>query len=221
MEFLLAFLLGIMAFVTPCILPMMPIYVAYFAGGGERSAGKTLRNALGFVLGFSIVYMALGAFVGLIGQLLIQYRTVTDLVLGAIVILFGLNYMGVLKLPFFGGISAGKRGTDLTFFSSVLFGIVFSIPGISCASGTLFSALSLTPHDSGVLMSVLKLLAYSLGMGIPILLSALLIDQLKRTFAFIKRNFKTINMISGALMILMGILMMTGLMGRYMSLFSA
>ena len=105
--------------------------------------------------------------------------------------------------------------------SSLLSSIAWIIScRLSCASGTLFSALSLTPHDSGVLMSVLKLLAYSLGLGIPIILSALLIDQLKRTFAFIKRNFKTINMISGALMILMGILMMTGLMTKFVALLS-
>lgn len=220
MEYLIAFLLGVMAFVTPCVLPMMPIYVAYFAGGGERTVGKTLKNALGFVLGFSIVYMALGAFFGLMGQLLIAYSTVTDIVLGVIIVIFGLNYMGLFKIPFFGGMRAGGNGKDLSFFSSVLFGLAFSIPGISCASGTLFGALSMTPHDGFLITSVLKLLAYSLGMGIPIILCALLIDQLKGAFAFIKRNYKTVNMISGALMVIVGLLMITGFMGKYMSLFS-
>ena len=220
MDYLFSFLAGIIAFVSPCILPMLPIYVVYFAGGEEKTTGKTLRNALGFVIGFSIVYIALGAFSGLMGQLLSTYRTITDIVMGAVVVVFGLNYMGVLKLPFFGGLGAAKSGRDMGFFSAIVFGLIFSIPGLSCAAPTLGTAITLAAQNGTMLKGILMLLTYSLGLGLPIVISALLIDKLKGAFSFIKRHYKTVNMVSGILLVIVGILMMTGLMNSYLGLFN-
>lgn len=220
MDYLFSFLAGIIAFVSPCILPMLPIYVAYFAGGTEGTTGKTVRNAAGFVLGFSVVYIALGAFSGLMGQLLYTYRTVTDIVMGAVVVLFGLNYMGIIKLPFFGGMGAAKSQRDMGFFSAVVFGLIFSIPGLSCAAPTLGTAITLAAQNGTMLKGILMLLAYSLGLGLPIVISAVLIEKLKGAFQFIKRHYKVINMVSGILLIIVGILMMTGLMNSYLALFN-
>ena len=220
MDYIFSFLAGVIAFVSPCILPMLPIYVAYFAGDSQQTTGKTLRNALGFVLGFALVYVALGALSGLMGQLLNTYRTVTDIVLGAIVVVFGLNYMGVLKLPFFGGLGAAKKDRDMGFFSAILFGLIFSIPGLSCAAPTLGTALTLAAQEGTMFKGVLMLLVYSLGLGLPIVISAVLIDKLKGAFNFIKRHYKVINWISGILLLIVGILMMTGMLNRYLSLFN-
>ena len=96
MQYLISFLEGIITFISPCLLPMLPIYISYFAGGGERSTKRTLSGVSGFVLGFTLVFMALGALAGSLGKLLITYSTWVNIICGLIVIVFGLNYMGVL-----------------------------------------------------------------------------------------------------------------------------
>ena len=104
------------------------------------------------------------------------------------------------------------------FFSAMLFGIVFSVGWTPCVGAFLGSALALASQQGSALVGVLMLLCYSLGLGIPFLVSALLIDKLKDTFNFIKKNYKVINIISGCLLIVIGILMMTGLLTRFMTL---
>ena len=104
MQYIISFLEGIITFLSPCLLPMLPIYISYFAGGGERSNKKTLKTAFGFVLGFTIVFVALGALAGTLGSFLTKYQTVVNIISGLIVIVFGLNYMGVLHLNFFKGV---------------------------------------------------------------------------------------------------------------------
>ena len=101
MHYLISFIEGIITFVSPCLLPMLPVYLTYFAGGGERSTTKTLTGALGFVLGFTAVFTAMGALAGTIGGFLKQYEVILNIILGLIVIIFGLNYIGVFKLKIF------------------------------------------------------------------------------------------------------------------------
>ena len=101
LQYLIAFLEGIITFISPCLLPMLPVYASYFAGGGERSRRKTFFGALGFVLGFTVVFVALGALAGTLGGFLKKYQVAVNIVTGAIVILFGLNFVGVLKLNLF------------------------------------------------------------------------------------------------------------------------
>lgn len=196
---------------------MLPIYVSYFAGGGERTTKKTLSNALGFVLGFTLVFVALGALAGTVGSFLTKYQSVVNIVTGLIVIIFGLNFLGILKLNLFKGMSGSAKTKDLGFFSSALFGIVFSIGWTPCVGAFLGSALMLASQQGKVLTGVIMLLAYSLGLGIPFVISAVLIDKLKSAFNFIKKNYKIINIISGSLLILLGVLMMTGLLGKFLS----
>jgi len=196
---------------------MLPIYVSYFAGGGERTTKKTLSNALGFVLGFTLVFVALGALAGTVGSFLTKYQSVVNIVTGLIVIIFGLNFLGILKLNLFKGMSSSAKTKDLGFFSSTLFGIVFSIGWTPCVGAFLGSALMLASQQGKVLTGVIMLLAYSLGLGIPFIISAVLIDKLKSAFNFIKKNYKIINIVSGSLLILLGVLMMTGLLGKFLS----
>ena len=100
MQYLISFLEGIITFISPCLLPMLPVYISYFAGGGERTGKKTLINALGFVLGFTAVFVAMGALAGTLGSFLRRYQTWVNIIGGMIVIVFGLNYLGVLKLKY-------------------------------------------------------------------------------------------------------------------------
>ena len=214
MQYFITFLEGIITFISPCLLPMLPIYVSYFAGGNERSMKRTLKNAFGFVAGFTAVFVAMGALAGAVGSLLTQYRTMVNIVTGLIVIFFGLNFLGVFKLNLFRGMQGNRREKNFNFFSSFLFGVVFSIAWTPCVGVVLGSALSLASQQGHLLDGSLMLLVYSLGLGIPFVLSAVLIDKLKSTFNFIKRNYKIINLISGSLLILVGILMMSGLLNK-------
>lgn len=220
MQYLISFLEGIITFISPCLLPMLPIYVTYFAGGGERSTGKTLRNAAGFVLGFTLVFTAMGALAGTLGSFLTAHQTALNLLSGLIVILFGLNYLGVLRINLFRGTSRSMENRDLGFFSSLLFGVVFSLGWTPCVGAFLGSALLLASQQGHVLQGILMLLAYSLGLGIPFVVSAVLIDQLKSSFNWIKCHYRAINIICGCLLIVIGILMATGLLGRLLTLLS-
>lgn len=218
MQYVILFLEGIITFISPCLLPMLPVYISYFAGGEQVSSGKTLKNALGFVLGFTTVFVLMGAFAGTVGMVLQKYKTVLNIVTGAVVVFFGLNYMGLFKLNLFRGIGASMGERPLGFFSAFAFGLVFSIGWTPCVGAFLGSALMIASQQGTVLKGILLLLVYSLGLGIPFVLSALLIDKLKGAFSFVKRHYKVINLISGILLVAVGVLMMTGLLGKYIAL---
>lgn len=210
MQYIIAFLEGMITFISPCLLPLLPIYVSYFAGGGERTTGKTLKNALGFVTGFTVVFVTLGALAGTLGSFLSEHQTIVNIVSGLIVVFFGLNFLGVFKLNIFKGSHRSLRTENMGFFSSLLFGVVFSVGWTPCVGAFLGSALMLAAQSAHVAEGMLMLLAYSLGLAIPFILSAVLIDYLKSAFNWIKKNYKVINIVSGSLLVLIGILMASG-----------
>ena len=218
MQYVIAFLEGIITFISPCLLPMLPVYISYFVGGGERTTGKTLRGALGFTTGFTAVFVMLGALAGTVGSFLREYQVAVNVVSGLIVIFFGLNFLGVFKLNLFRGIRFDVNTDNMGFFSALLFGMVFSIGWTPCVGAFLGSALMLASQQGHVVEGMLMLLAYSLGLGIPFVLSAVLIDYLKSAFNWIKSNYRIINAVSGILLVLVGILMATGTMGRLLGL---
>ena len=220
MQYVIAFLEGIITFISPCLLPMLPIYISYFAGGGERSTGKTLKGALGFVTGFTVVFVMLGALAGTVGSFLREYQTVVNIISGAIVIIFGLNFLGVFRISLFKGSHRSVQTDNMGFFSAMLFGVIFSIGWTPCVGAFLGSALMLASQQAHAGEGMLMLLAYSLGLGIPFVLSAVLIDYLKSAFNWIKRNYKIINIISGSLLVLIGVFMATGTFGQLLSLLS-
>jgi len=220
MQYVISFLEGVVTFISPCLLPMLPIYISYFAGGGERNVKKTLSGALGFVTGFTIVFVALGALAGTLGSLLKEYQTAVNIVSGLIVIFFGLNFLGVFKLNLFKGSNHKVNTKNMGFFSAMLFGIIFSVSWTPCVGAFLGSALMLASQQGHVGEGVVMLLVYSLGLGIPFVLSAVLIDYLKSAFNWIKKHYKIINIVCGVLLILVGVLMATGLIGRMFTLLS-
>ncbi|MDX9872358.1 MAG: cytochrome c biogenesis protein CcdA [Clostridia bacterium] len=218
MQYLLLFLEGIITFISPCLLPMLPIYISYFAAG-ETDKSKTLTNSLGFVLGFTLIFVILGAFMGSLGELLREYATLLNIVTGVIVIIFGLNFLGILNIGLLNHVSNNRREVkNPGFLSSLLFGLVFSIGWTPCVGAFLGSALFMASLSGSWLKGVTMLLAFSLGLGIPFVASALLIDRLKSTFDWIKKNYRVINAVSGVLLIVIGILMATGQMGYLLSL---
>lgn len=218
MQYLISFLEGIITFISPCLLPMLPIYISYFAGGGERDMRRTLKCAFGFILGFTLVFMAMGALAGTFGSFVMRYQTAVNVICGLIVVLFGLYYLGILKINLFRGKKRSVDVNNLNFLSSMVFGLVFSIGWTPCVGAFLGSALLMASTQGQVLTGMLMLLAYSMGLGIPFLISAVLIDQLKTTFDWIKQNYRLINGICGGFLILVGVMMATGTLGKMLAL---
>lgn len=219
MQYFILFLEGIITFISPCLLPMLPIYISYFAGDGEKNTRRVVKNALAFILGFTIVFIMMGALAGTFGRLLSEYKTAVNIVTGLIVIFFGLNYLGVFRLNIFKGAKA-RKSDNLGFFSSLLFGVVFSVGWTPCVGAFLGSALMIAASEGGTVKGIIMLLLYSLGLGIPFFISAILIDRLKGAFTLIKKNYRAIGIISGAFLVVIGVLMATGMFGRFLGLLS-
>ena len=116
---------------------MLPIYLSYFAGGGEHSTRKTLTGALGFVTGFTVVFVLMGALAGTVGGFLQQYQTAVNVVSGLIVIFFGLNFLGIIKLTLFKGTNHAVRADNMNFFSALVFGVIFSVGWTPCVGAFL------------------------------------------------------------------------------------
>lgn len=221
MQFAISFLEGIITFISPCLLPLLPIYISYFAGGqGNPDNIKTLKNAIGFVLGFTIVFTLMGAFAGTLGSFLKEYQIAVNIVSGIVVIIFGLNFLGFLRISLFKGMRTNRLEKELGFLSSFVFGMVFSIGWTPCVGAFLGSALMLASQQGSASTGILMLLCYSLGLGIPFIISAIIIDKLKNTFDFIKKHYHIITQLSGILLIVVGVMMMTGTMGFLLSMFS-
>ena len=217
MQYIITFLEGIISFISPCMLPMLPLYISYFAGNADKRHHVLLR-ALAFMLGFTAVFTALGLFAETLGSLLLKYQTAVNIAGGLVVILFGLSYLEVFQLPFFKGM---KSGPDIrSMFSAFLFGMIYSVSLTPCVGAFLGSALMLASTSGGAAKGAMLLLAYSLGLGVPFLLSAVLIDRLNSAFTWIKQHYTVINRICGGFLIIVGIFMMLGWLNTIMAIFS-
>ena len=216
MQYIITFLEGIISFISPCMLPMLPIYVSYFAGGADKKE-HVLKRAICFVLGFTAVFSLLGLFAGTLGAFLAKYQTAVNIVTGGAVIIFGLSYLEVLNLPFFKGMGSFKK-TDGAF-GAFLFGIIYSVSLTPCVGAFLGSALMLASGSGTALQGLTLLLTYSLGLGIPFVFSAVLLDQLGGAFGFIKKHYGVINKICGVFLIIVGLSMMFGLLNSLLALF--
>ena len=222
MDYFITFLEGVITFISPCLLPMLPIYLAYFAGGNPNdNKFKALKNSLAFVVGFTVVFVLLGVFAGTVGHLLSKYQIAINIITGLIVVIFGLNYIGILKIPFLNKTFKMEQGTkEFGIFSTFIFGVIFSIGWTPCVGAFLGSALMLVSQQGSIIKGIFLMLTYSAGLGIPFIMAAVLIDRLKNTLDFIKRHYKVINIISGILLVIVGILMMTGRMNYFLAVLS-
>ena len=199
------------------MLPMLPIYVSYFAGGADKKE-SVLKRAFCFVLGFTTVFCALGIFAGTLGSFLIKYETAVNIITGLVVVFFGLCYLEVINLPFFKGIQNFRKGEGA--LSSFVFGIIYSVSLTPCVGAFLGSALMLASNSKTAMQGFLLLLVYSVGLGVPFIISAVLLNQLSGAFDFIKKNYNIINKICGAFLIIVGVSMMFGFLNALLSLFS-
>lgn len=220
MEYALTFTEGIISFISPCMLPLLPVFISFFVAEDKLGEAKksTLLNSSAFVLGFTVIFTILGVFAGTAGLFLKNHSTVVNLVCGLIVVALGLAYIGVIPLNFLKGIS-GKYKAD-NILSAFVFGMIYSVSLTPCVGAFLGSALMLAATTGGAVKGFSLLLVYSLGLGIPFIISALIIDRLKDAFDFIKRHYDLINKVSGVFLIIVGILMMAGLLNKMMAIFA-
>ena len=212
--YFVTFLEGILTFLSPCLLPMLPVYISYFAGGEQRSTAKTFRCALGFVLGFSGVFTAMGLVAGTLGGLL---GRALYFLCGAVMVVLGLGYMGLFQLPALSRFARFSATGEMRFGNSVLLGMVFAVCWSPCVGTFLGVALVLAAQQAP-LQGFLMLCCFSAGLGIPFLLSALLRDQLRGFFARVKKSYRWLNLLCGGCMILLGLLTMTGKLQQLLSL---
>ncbi len=221
MEYALTFLEGIITFISPCLLPMLPIYLTFLAGSAGSDKNKNaVKNSFGFVLGFTIVFVLLGAAAATFGGFIQDHMRAFNITGGVIVIILGINFAGIFNFPLLNRTKKLDVKIDVNnFFTAVLFGVIFSIGWTPCIGTFLGSALMLAANSKTYTKGVLLLLAYSAGMGIPFVVSALFVDKLHSAFSFIKKKYNVITLISGLFLIVMGIFMITGHFNKFLSFF--
>lgn len=219
----LIFVEGLLAFLSSCILPMIPIYLLYLGGSDRTKLGsrqRLLLNTLGFIAGFTLIFIALGATASALGSLVSENRVLLQRIGGVVVIAFGLNYLGVLRIGFLNRSRVmGVETKNLKFWSSLLFGAAFSLGWTPCLGAFLGTALILASNLDTLYQGMGLLLTFSLGLGVPFLLTSLLWNKLQDTFGAIKRNLPRIQIISGILLVIVGLLMLFDRFGFYAQIF--
>lgn len=207
MNFFIIFIEGLASFLSPCILPMLPMYISYFSGQ-DKQLKKTVINSLGFVLGFTTIFILLGIFASTLGKLIIANSKYINIIFGIIIILFGMHYIGILNIKLLNKSKGIQKNKDkLSFFSAILFGMIFSICWTPCVGVFLSSALMMSATSENILKGGLMLFIYSIGLGIPFILTAIFLERLKSTFDFIKKHYNIVNKIAGIILIFSGILL--------------
>ncbi|MGX7144211.1 cytochrome c biogenesis CcdA family protein [Facklamia languida] len=210
MNYLLLFLEGIMTFISPCLLPMIPLYIAYFAGDKKtHTKGQTLLRAGLFMLGFSCVFILMSLFVSTVGKFLLVNRQVVNLFAGGIMVLLGLDYLTGQRLMTRLSQSGQARQQTANPF---IFGVIFAVSWTPCVGTFLASALTYIATVPSSFASFMLILCYCIGLGIPFLLCALLIEESKEAITWIKSHYELINRIAGIFLIAFGVLTMTGLL---------
>ena len=214
-----AFLSGVLMFLAPCTLPIVPGYLAFIAGvpsGGEgRSRGRIIQNAIAFVIGFSVVFILLGTFAGVLGGTVGPWRETLSRLAGIIIVIFGLTMLGFLRLPMLTREWHARVPRFLTIGrpeSSALIGALFAV-GWSPCIGPILGTILFVASTSGAIQGALLLGVFSLGLGLPFILSAIFIERLGEWFTHLGRTTVVLNYLGGIVLVTIGILMLLNSMG--------
>lgn len=210
-----AFVAGLLSFLSPCVLPLVPGYVSLISGAtvedlqssDRRMLRTVMLHSITFVLGFSVVFIALGAVATSVGQFANQYHALLTKIAGAVVIIFGLHLTGLLKIK---ALYADKRLHNVKGSSSVagsfLVGFAFAFGWTPCIGPILAAILVLAETQDTVLKGILLLAVYSLGLAVPFLLTSLGVDRFLAFYGRFRRHLHTVEVISGVLLIAVGVL---------------
>jgi cytochrome c-type biogenesis protein len=207
----LAFTAGLLSFLSPCVLPLVPSYLAYVGGSGATKRALLIRNALLFVAGFSLVFIALGASASALGSLLRANRQILMLGGGVLVILFGLVLLGVIRLPVLMRDTRVQAKHDAsTPIGAVLLGMAFAAGWTPCIGPVLGGILTLAGASGTLLEGVALLAVYSAGLAVPFLLAALALEPFLRVSRRMRRWLPWVERAAGGLLVVAGLLMVTG-----------
>ncbi|HET7220655.1 MAG TPA: cytochrome c biogenesis protein CcdA [Vicinamibacterales bacterium] len=214
-----AFGAGFLSFISPCVLPLIPGYLSFVSGvsleemrddAAVAARRQVIVTSLAFVLGFSLVFVALGASASAIGKFLFRNSTILTKVAGALVIVFGLHTMGVFRIPFLETEKRLQAGAKpKTLFGAVMVGMAFGFGWTPCIGPILSGILTLAGSKETVWEGVVMLAVYSLGLGIPFLLASLTINKFFAVSSRLRRHYHAIEVTSGALLVGIGLLLFT------------
>ena len=215
-----AFAFGLLSFISPCVLPIVPGYLSFISGvsfeemqgsgSSSKARNRIIANSALFVAGFSLVFIGLGASATAVGQFLRERLDLLSKIAGAIIIVFGLHMVGVYKIPF---LNYEKRfhskGKPLGLFGSFVVGLAFAFGWTPCIGPILAAILAIASQQETVGQGILLLASYSLGLGIPFFLTALSIGAFYNVFNKLKIHLHKVEVVGGVLLVLVGILIMT------------
>jgi cytochrome c-type biogenesis protein len=224
---LLAFSAGLLSFLSPCVLPMIPAYISYLTGSSikelrvEKTKPSTIYKSIGFVIGFSIVFILLGLSVTSLGKVLFTHKELFRKIGGILIILFGIHTMGILKISF---LYREKRFMKIDkfhgAFSSVFLGMAFAAGWTPCIGPILSSILIYATSTDSIGKGMLLLAMYSLGMAVPFLFTAIAIGKISKHLNKITNYLPIISILSGTLLIIMGLLVYTNKLAMLSQYFS-
>ena len=236
-----AFAGGVVSFASPCCLPLVPAYIAYMVGATEDGVGgrrPAFLHGLAFVLGFALVFVAFWASIGAIGYVLADNRRVLNMVGGALLVFLGLQVAGVINvralwrdtraLPAMGGslvLAGGGNGSGVLgvragqpgYGRSFLFGLLFAAGWSPCIGPILGGILGLATATASVVQGTVLLLAYVAGLAVPFLAVALGASWVSRRLAWVGRHHHVVSLVTGGLLVVVGVLMLTNTFGRLAS----
>ena len=218
---LAAFTAGLISFVSPCVLPLIPAYLSFISGvsveemkSRERKSEvlkKVSLNTLFFILGFSVVFVALGASATFVGDFLLSKLSIFNKIAGAIIMLLGLHLLGVFRIRFLNYEKRfHTRSRPLGPLGSFLVGLAFAFGWTPCIGPILAGILLVASNQDTVAKGMVLLSSYSLGLGIPFFVTAVSFHSFLSVFGWIRKHFRTVEIISGLFLILIGFLIFTG-----------
>jgi cytochrome c-type biogenesis protein len=215
-----AFVAGIISFLSPCVLPLVPPYLIYLTGATiehvasdeppQASRRAVMMSALMFVLGFSTVFVMLGASASLIGGLIRAWSAQLSIVAGVVIILMGLHFLGLTRIGFLMREGRLPIPKPVGLWGAYVMGLAFAFGWTPCIGPILAAILSVAASEATVMKGAGLLAVYSAGLGIPFLIAALMIEQFSAVFARMRRHLATVERVMGVLMILVGIGFLTG-----------
>ncbi len=219
-----AVLAGVVSFFSPCVLPLLPGYLSYATGltasdvtSGQGSRGRMLLGTSLFIAGFALVFVSTGALFGGLGSLLLTWSRPISIVIGIVAILLGLVFAGVLNVG--QGTYRMGRAPAVGLAAAPLLGIVFGLGWTPCIGPTLSVVLTLALNEGTAVRGAVLALAYALGLGIPFLLAGLAFDRFAGALDWVKRHHGLLQKLGGGMMVIVGVLLVTGLWDRLMGVF--
>jgi len=227
-----AFVAGLVSFLSPCVLPLVPGYVSLISGAGVeelqsqemRLFRKVMLNSVAFIMGFSVVFITLGAISTEVGQLLARYKSILAQVAGVVIILFGLHLTGVFRIN---ALYADKRLHSVkgssTVFGAFVIGFAFAFGWTPCVGPILAVILGFAAEQDSVAKGILLLTIYSLGLAVPFLLTSLLMERFLKFYSRFRTHMHALEVASGALLVALGVLLVIGrftMLSRYFSFLS-